>query len=223
MLDDSFYSYWTDLKNIQFLEKTTYHKTKSEIRRKIVEILSSGMVDETGKIRHLMNAEEIQTQLNERYELDVKKPSLYHHLKICEEIKLIQALAVKTPGRGKKFKAYYGRTAKIYLVDEPMEKSFDQISILQEESEQYEGLVKLIKGITPDVKEKKLISVFNSILQLNTKKSEKFKKWVESHHEIVSASNISLRDLFILLEFLKVLDPDVPKGVAEFLRMIDYK
>ncbi len=223
MLEDSFYSFWDNLKAIQFLKKSEYHKTRSEIRRNIVEVLSSGMVDETGNRRHLMNAEEIRTELSEQYEMEIKKPSLYHHLKICEEIKLIQAVAVPTPGRGKKFRAYYGRTAKIYLVDEPMEKDHDQLSILHPDSILHEGLVNFIKIMNKDVTDEQLTSVFNSILQINIKNSEYFKNWIEQNDTQISKSNISIRNIFILLEFLKILDSEALKGIQELLKLINYR
>ena len=112
--ENRIYSFWQTIPLVKKMDDEKFNHLKQGTRQKIVEILRTGIDDNSSnhKKRYALTANEIQLLLTN----DGLKTSLqntYFHLNILLEEGFITEIAILKDGRFNK--RYYGRTAKLFL------------------------------------------------------------------------------------------------------------
>ncbi|MHA2232333.1 MAG: hypothetical protein ACXAB4_07565, partial [Candidatus Hodarchaeales archaeon] len=132
------YDFWESLPNVTFIEITGKNYKSHPVRPAIMAILREGIIEEgdnkeaEGKRRYGLNSQEILDLLNEKDEkirgkyglndeklrdfIPISKTNLYFHLDKLEKAGFIKEIAKILEGRHKV--AYYGRTSRIFYLED---------------------------------------------------------------------------------------------------------
>ncbi|MFX0094890.1 MAG: hypothetical protein ACFFBD_24350, partial [Candidatus Hodarchaeota archaeon] len=207
---------------IKILPTDEFSKLQQEVRGAICDVLATGIDDVypgTNKImkRHVLSANEIKDLVEKNLEREIKKNNLYFHLQELEKLDVIRIVdAIKSKGgRGKKYSAYYGRTAKMFLIGGPKEKK--ELNIIFEEE-----FADLIKRLNPEVPINELKEVIDDIGTIRQNDFSYFISWLKIHESILDDTNIDFRDLFGLVNLLKIHDPKIFQGIIKLAKLLGF-
>ena len=214
--------FWENVDDILFLTSNQYEKMTQKIRRAIVNVLAEGISSKTSMVfkedtRHIMSAIEIKIELEKRLETSVKIANLYYHLNALEELNLVSIPFIfqTNEGRGKKNQSYYSRTAKIYLNDDSINRNKPELEILKTK-----GFCQLVKDLNPKLTQNHLDSIISKIERINHVDSSLFVRWMNNYQNILSKIKINARDLYILLHYLQIFDPQVREGINNLSELL---
>ncbi|MFQ5979913.1 MAG: hypothetical protein ACE5OZ_17415 [Candidatus Heimdallarchaeota archaeon] len=204
-----------------------YGKTNFFLRRAIVRILRTGIIEEfkgQKRRRHALTAQEILDLLPRHLEDDpeIKIPSLtnlYFHLEKLEhgKVKLIQPVAILREKRKKRrFPiTYYGRTARIILYT----GSKDQF---EKKAKQFSSLAQLMQVLQPEIQVDQLNGLLEKVIVFQKARAVQISEWIEKHDDYCLEAEICVGDV---LECLNMLDPIHPeyqqilKEITELLQL----
>lgn len=216
------YNYWTDLPQIKILTAEQYNKSKGVIRQAINHILSIGLEIELPDTkekqkRHVLSAKEIQSLIESRTKMSIGKSNIYFHLQALEKLGLIQVIdvAVSNKGRGKKFSAYYGRTAKLFRFEPNVQRDKEEIGLVYRKD-----LVNLLKQINPDVLDSTIADSINKIKKINLVENEPFFNWLKTHENALINNNIDINEFTRFIIFLHIYDPEVLDGILKLKKLL---
>ena len=221
----SFYEYWKSVPRIKELNYENFNKLKQEIRNAIFNLLKEGIVEKhpvTKKEvrRHLLNAKEIKYYIslnkgnstkNEKDEDKITFQNLYFHLNTLEKagiIKIVDEIKIK-----KKLISYYGRTAKNYLLDDIKDK--EELKLLDKKE-----LVDFLLKINPNVPEQEIISVLTKIKDIKFLNRDFIISWLNEFGSEMDNFNLEFKELFTLINFLKIDDPEISKAIDELGKLL---
>ncbi|MFX1255352.1 MAG: hypothetical protein ACFFCZ_27365 [Promethearchaeota archaeon] len=217
-----FFKYWESLDKIKILPVDEFDKLNQEVRGAICDVLATGTDDVypgTNEIlkRHVLSANEIKDLVEKKLEREIKKNNLYFHLQELMKLNVIRIVdALKTKGgRGKKYSAYYGRTAKMFLIGGPKEKK--ELNLLFEKE-----FLNLLKRLNPEISINELKQVINDIGTIRQNDFTYFVSWLKTHESILDDLNIDFRDLFSLVNLLKIHDSKIFQGIINLSKLLRF-
>ncbi|MHA2032269.1 MAG: hypothetical protein ACW99A_03955 [Candidatus Kariarchaeaceae archaeon] len=219
------YDYWKDLPQIKMLTAEQYNKSKGVIRQSINRILSIGLeVAKPGRSdtlkRHALTAKEIRSLVEKRTNLTIGKSNLYFHLQELEKLGLIRVIdiAISNKGRGKKYSAYYGRTAKLFRFDHDVERMKEELDLLYRDE-----FVNFLKEMNPSIFDADILDVINGIKKINKVENDPFFNWLKKYEFILSRNNIDLNAFGRLIIFLHIYDPSVLDRISKLRKLMKYE
>jgi hypothetical protein len=214
------FDYWDHLKPIRLLPQQTFDKTKQEVRKAIAKALLLGIEDiypgtDEKRKRHVLNAEEIRREVNKNLVDTVQKANLYFHLNELEKLEIVQVVEAISIDGSKRYTSFYGRTAKIYLLDTPKDKKEYKILDTPE-------FLSFLKEINPNLTEDKYNQVYELLDNINNFDHKPFISWFEKYNSQISSLDLDLTELHGLISFIKRFDANVFKGFAELAKLLDF-
>ncbi len=214
------FEYWKNLKPIRLLPQQVFDKTKQEVRKAIAKSLLLGIEDAypgTGvqRKRHVLNAKEIHKAVNEKIGYEVQKANLYFHINELEKLGIIQVVDAISIDGSKRYTSFYGRTAKIYLLDVPKEKKEYNLLYTPE-------FLTFLKDINPDLDETKFDQAISLIDNINNFDQEPFISWFEKYDKQISTMDLDLTELYGLISFINRFDAKVFEGFVQLSRLLNF-
>lgn len=219
---DNIKNYWKDLERIKMLTPHQYNKSKGAIRQGINRALAVGLsivnpvTGEKSK-RHVLSANEIKRQVESRTNLSLGKSNLYFHLQELVKLDLVQIIdiAVSNKGRGKKYSAYYGRTAKLFRFEANVNRDKEEIKLLYQPE-----FRNLIRDLNPKISSKDINEMLGLIKKVNLVDNSPFFSWLKIHETDLNTNNIDLNEFCRMSIFLHMYDPEVLEGISRLKRYL---
>lgn len=210
------YYYWDQLEQIKLLSSDDFKKAKQEIRKYINIVLRVGVEEDFNGakvIRRVMNAKEIKKQILLQFDKTVEKANLYFHINEMEKLGIIQVVdAIPEPGK-KRFTSYYGRTAKIFLLDVDEVKHEHDIIFS-------ESFSKLIMSLNPKLPINLLDDTLQKMERLKVLQNAKIVEWLQENDDTLNTLDIDLTKLFNLLSYIQRYDSNVFDGISELKKYL---
>ncbi|MFW9914107.1 MAG: hypothetical protein ACFFGZ_00730 [Candidatus Thorarchaeota archaeon] len=224
------YSYWKALPAIKSVEASAeevYGKSNFLVRRSIMRILRTGIIEEfqsQKRRRHALTAQEILDRLPKYLEgrSGIKAPSLtnlYFHLDKLEhgQWKLIQPVAILREKRKKRrFPiTYYGRTARIFLYTGSKDH-------LEEKTTLFSAIAQLMKRVHPEIQLEDLNGLLEKVVTFQKTRAVQISEWIVKHDDHLLDGNILPGDILDCLEMLDAIHPEyqkILKEISELLRL----
>lgn len=220
------YSYWDEIKPFELITTPKDVIFSHEIRKSVIALLREGKMDEEDKkIRHALNAREIQ-QLLEKKETEKKEEKgeepekvkislqkLYFHLSKLEEADLLKTVTILK--EGKHNITYYGRTARIFLHWDP-----------EKEAKKYTNAFSAIRRFKriedPKFKDEKLDNLLQQVHDYEKNRKERIQQWIIQQEPKLVENKFSLDEFTSLFDFLEILDFSNPEYIRIFKELRDY-
>jgi DNA-binding transcriptional ArsR family regulator len=205
------YEFWDELPPITLLSLSSKVLSSHPARPAIIRVLREGVVDHYDeepmeRVRRALKADEIRTLLNERG-IKVSKTSLYFHLGVLEEQRLIKVVAKILEGRHRV--AYYGRTARGFIHRDPEES-------LEKYRRYFEEAGRLAKAKRPGLDLSVVEGLAEEYLRIKQRRDTALADWMIANEEIMNENEV---DFYSVFEFIKSLDSVSPEYV-EFIRRV---
>jgi DNA-binding transcriptional ArsR family regulator len=205
------YEFWDELPPITLLSLSSKVLSSHPARPAIIRVLREGVVDHYDeepreRVRRALKADEIRTLLNERG-IKVSKTSLYFHLGVLEEQRLIKVVAKILEGRHRV--AYYGRTARGFIHRDPEES-------LEKYRRYFEEAGRLAKAKRPGLDLSVVEGLAEEYLRIKQRRDTALADWMIANEEIMNENEV---DFYSVFEFIKSLD-SVSTEYVEFLRRV---
>ncbi|MFX0116830.1 MAG: hypothetical protein ACFFB3_19940 [Candidatus Hodarchaeota archaeon] len=222
------YTHWKALPAIKSIEASAeevYGKTNFLVRRSVVRILRTGIIEEfqsQKRRRHALTAQEILERLPKYLEgqSEIKTPSLtnlYFHLEKLEhgQVKLIQPVAILREKRKKRrFPiTYYGRTARIFLYT-------GSKGHLEEKATLFSAIAQLMKRLQPEVQLDSLNGLLEKVVTFQKTRAVQISEWIVKHDDHLLDGNILPGDILDCLGMLDAIHPEYQKILKEISELL---
>ncbi|MHA2097437.1 MAG: hypothetical protein ACW99A_02015 [Candidatus Kariarchaeaceae archaeon] len=212
-----FYSYWDNLEDIKLLSPHDFKKVRQKVRSAIIQVLTKGMEDTLiGKtlVRRVLSASEIKFEIQKIIGFEVKKANVYFHLQVLEEIEAIQIVGNITSN--KKITAYYGKTAKAFLLTGKTEK--EELSLLRDQK-----FLNFLISINPEISKSEIRKVLNGISKIGDHDTSMFVNWMDEHGEHMRDQEVDFIEFYKLITFLKIENPEVKEAVSKLSKLLRFE
>lgn len=217
--ESAFVDYWQQIDIIRhFSGETLEGALDQPVRKAIIQILSEGhMVTFDGEERKLrvMNASQLLKRINEmanetpnKYGLEeIKRSNLYYHINALEERGFITEVGL-IPKKNRLI-SYYGRTARVFLLDYGQEHQPELLSD--------ENLPKLVASINPELSGKEIDSIIEGLALMYRKvDTEPITKWIEDHERQLRQSDVDIRHLHNIFHKILAFDSATIEAMRKF-------
>lgn len=213
------FEYWDNLKQIIMLDEDTFGKTKQEVRKAINYAMLTGIKDTepaTGiqRKRHVLNAREIKEIAEEKLEKTIEKANLYFHLNEMEKIGIITVVdAMPITRESKRHTSYYGRTAKVFLLE--VDKEREELPILhREEFHQF------LRILNPKLEKEEYQETIDKLAAINRYRHDLFKIWLEDNEHQLNQVDLDFKELYSLIDLVSRYDEKVFSGIKELKNLL---
>ena len=198
---ESLYTYWETIPSFKIMKtKVTKTSTKGKVGAGILCVIGRGIEDKKKETqfgiprRHALNSQEILERLKKDEKIEISKTNLYWYLKKMEEVGYLTIVDRVLEGRHKV--AYYGRTAKIFLMKNPEKRK----KLHNARFNEFQRFVQFLGlGVEPGHIEK----VRNTYFEVFEKREEKLEKWIRQHLDSLEGEDF---DIVCIMEVLFLLD-----------------
>lgn len=220
----SLFDYWHNLDKVKVLSGDEFDKQKQDIRYSICDVLAKGIDEEhptSGEIakRHVLNAKEIRSMVEEQLDIEIQKSNLYFHLQKLEESGLIKVVDIlkmyDKQSKRKKVFSFYGRTAKVFLSSGPKETK--QLKVIKDER-----LLKLLMQLNPKMQENAVKKILTTIGEIDNNDFAFFISWMNRYEKELINSEIDFRVIFDMVQILQFYDPIIFKSVIELSKLLKF-
>ena len=215
VMPEILYSYWDKLPVIKSPPKDVGIKlVKKDVRQFIIQAISKG-VDDSGRPRHALSANEIEEYLSNR-DYQIKKSSLYYQIQILVDLGLVQEIS--TINKGRNLITYFGRTSKLIMFGHDHDdKTKTKKSETNPDFEEFLRRMAEKNTINADIE--KLSQELKAERDCHSKQVQvNFSKWIANYAEELQGLNFDLLELNKLyVEIKKYSDPYV-----ELLKQLEH-
>ncbi|UCG02818.1 MAG: helix-turn-helix transcriptional regulator [Candidatus Heimdallarchaeota archaeon] len=194
------FDYWENIPQFLFINVPKDKYFSHPVRREIVKLLRQGIEEESPdgkfKVRHALNVSEIDTKLSQVTEKEISKTTLYFHLDILVELRLIEIVVTLLEGpHGRNKTNYYGRVARNLFVSS-MQYVYDNYKKQFEEFQKFTDLI----GLDLPTNYSDIPKHFSDT---NEHFFRVFGEWLIKYEELVDKNQI---DMNLLYEFLQTVN-----------------
>lgn len=210
------YLYWEKLPLVIDIEMPIEEVLSHEVRNLIIYFIRKGIEerkkDGSLKVRHAFSAKELLDYANKKMEEKMKLQSMYFHLQKMQEFGIIEV--VTTLHEGRHNIAYFGRTARGFLFENPKEKNkYDQYFA---EAERF------AKVLNPKISEKKFGELLQEFKTINKKTENEITEWLKKKEKLINENNIDSATLFSFLRRINYNNDRMTKLMKEVADLLDY-
>jgi hypothetical protein len=215
-----FYTYWKTVPAIKEVSgEDKFELGEQAVRKLILKILREGQEDSFGKEnklpkRHVFTGRELADMINAGEEMnkELKLPNILFHLD-----KLIAADMVKIVDEVKEGKTkvrYFGRTAKLFLFNDPKELQAVKQAALT-------PIIDLMQYFNPNLTKTKIQEKLKEMIDNQLEYNDQVKLWIEQNHEVIAELNIDVLNLFDIMTKIGGMHPgiqEISKEIASLLK-----
>ncbi|MFW9906506.1 MAG: hypothetical protein ACFFFH_19495 [Candidatus Thorarchaeota archaeon] len=194
------FDYWENIPQFVFVNVPKDKYFSHPVRREIIKLLRQGIEEESPdgkfKVRHALNVSEIDANLSQVTEKEISKTTLYFHLDILVELRLIEIVATLLEGPHRRNKTnYYGRVARNLFVSSSQ-------YIYENYKTQFDEFQKFTKLIGLDLPTN-YSNIPKQFSETNKHFFRVFAEWLIKYEELIDKNQI---DMNLLYEFLQTVN-----------------
>jgi len=235
--DSSFlYTHWEEIPIIRELNEQEFDVISSasdtlNLRFVIMKVLADGIDDpdrDPDRKRHILSAAEIQQELDIRLEERITISNVYFHLQKLTGIDAVTIVGHLPTGR--RSTAYYGRTARVFMLEEDRTLPIiEPIYPPETKSEQITDLFKLIHHLHPELSTKETEQLKIDLLRVNEHRitmerqyTDIFSDWIKTNESTIRDMDPGLIDLYFTFQQLINYQQDIVNVMSKIKELLGF-
>lgn len=229
------YDFWKSLPLVTFIEASEKNYKSHPIRPGIMSILREGIIEDDnkqaeGKRRYALNSQEIidllnskDEQIRQQYALNdekllhfvpISKTNLYFHLDKLEKAGFIKEVAKILEGRHKI--TYYGRTSRIFFLDDTPKK----LNYYRELFNEFNAFSKISGN---EVDPEQLTQAVNRYVEALGSNKQANAEWLAKHAQLIYENKLDIGKIMDAVYLMDSINPDIVtrlKGINELFQEV---